>query len=323
MMQRLIPALVLATSCATSSAPPAAPSPSAESSPTAVKPRRPRLGGRGGTVPGQPALDAAIAAAKSGDLDKVVQLTEAALEANPRLERAYLLQGSACALQGNDACEAAAYRRGLEILPSSISLQRERGFFLLRQGQIPEGVSQLEAARDAGAPEPQLLADLAMAYKMAGRLNDARATASAAVAADESCVACHLAQGEVALVEKDFTGAEAAFAAAVNRAPDNVEARRSQAKAAFLGGDVTRAAGLYADLAARAPDDVRVQVQAGQVLMKAGRAKDAAARFNAAAALIPNEPKLLEMLAEAQAASGDRAAAKATRARAATLSTQP
>lgn len=285
-------------------------------------PRRSRLPGPGGrgAGPGQAELAAAIEAAKAGNLEATVDRSRAAAAANPRLEQAWLLLGSACSMLGNDPCEAAAYRDGLEAIPSSVALQRELGFYLLRQGNVPEGVRRLEQARDSSDPVPaSLLADLAVAYKMAGRLEEARATATAAIAADDRCVECRLALGEVAFAEKDFAGAEAAFAAAVERAPDNVEARRSQAKAAYLGGDVDRAAELYARLAERAPDDVRVQVQAGQVLLEAGRAQEAVARLEAATGLVPDQPKLLELLAAAQEAAGDPKAAAATRARAASL----
>lgn len=281
-------------------------------------PRRSRLPGPGGRRaaqgPGQVELAEAMAAAKAGKLDITVDRSRAATAANPRLEQAWLLLGSACSMMGNDPCEAAAYRGGLEAIPTSVALQREMGFYLLRQGNVAEGVKRLEKARASSQPvDPTLLADLAVAYKMAGRLPEARKTAEAAIAADGACVQCRLAMGEIAFAEKDFAAAEAAFAAAVQKAPDNVEARRSQAKAVYLGGDVARAARLYVDLAKRAPDDVRVQVQAGQVLMEAGQPDEAVARFAAASKLYPDEPKLLEMLAGAQEAAGDEAGAALTR----------
>lgn len=320
MKLRFLP-LVFAAACAASPTPPPATADKAPSAEPKPKLRRPNvLAGRGGAVPGQAQLDAALAAARGGKLDEVVPLTEAALEANPRLEQAYLLLGSTCALQGNDACEASAYERGLEVLPTSVALQREQGFFLLRQGKIEEGVARLEAARAAAPPAPELLADLAVAYKMAGRMSQARDTAAEAVAADARCVACYLAQGDVALFEKDFAGAEAAFASAVRNDPQNIEARRSRARAAYMGGEVDRAADLFMDLAGRAPEDVRVQVQAGQVLMVAKRPKAARDCFQAATKLLPDEPQLLEMLAQAQTASGDRAAAMATREKIRSLS---
>ena len=276
------------------------------------------------SAPGEAQLDRARAAAKAGQLDQVVTAARAAIAEDPRLEQAYLLLGSTCALQGNDPCEAAAYRDGLAAIPTSVPLQREMGFYLLRQGNVDEGIRRLESAREATrTPSPSLLADLAVAYKMKGDLQKARATAETAIEADGTCVECYLARGEVAFAERDFGAAERAFEAAVQKAPDNVEARRSRAKAVYLGGDVERAADLYLALAERAPDDVRVQVQAGQVALEAKRAEAAVRRFEAAATLLPNEAQLLELLAQAQDAASDPEAAQATRARAAALTAPP
>jgi tetratricopeptide (TPR) repeat protein len=288
----------------------------------APPPRRSRLPGRGAraAAPGQAELEAALAAARAGDLGTARAKSEAAIEKNPRIEQAYLLLGSTCAMQGNDACEAAAYERGLATLPKSVALQREMGFLRLRRGEIEAGIRQLEAARDASAEvDPGLLADLAVAYEMAGDLDRARATASAAVEADPGCVSCHLAAGEIALAGERFSDAEAAFARAVQKAPRNVEARRSRAKAVFLSGDLPRAVELYLDLARRAPEDVRVRVQTAQVLMRAKRPADAVPHLRAASELLPEEARLLDLLAEAEAEAGLESAAEATRARAAAL----
>lgn len=325
-MASLFAALFAAAGCATAtsqSAEPERAGSSAEARPGGSKSTVPRsrLPGRGATaerVPGQAELESALRAAQAGDLEAAMTKSRAAIDKNPRLEQAYLLLGSSCALEGNDACEAEAYGQGLEVLPGSAALEREMGFFLLRQGRVAEGVARLESAQKK-QPSPALLADLAVGYKMAGDLDKARATASAAVTQDPSCLGCHMARGEIALAEKRFDAAEAAFKAAADLDPGNVEARRAQAKAVFLAGDLTRAADLFVDLARRAPDDLRVRVQTAQVLLKAQRAKDAVAHLEAAAQMMPDEPKLLALLADAQAQAGEAAAAERTRERAAAL----
>lgn len=321
----LVGVALLSAHCA-SSAPPSATSPSSRkasasaSASTGVPPPS-RLSGRGPTKPpGQKALDAALAAARAGDLTTAVAQSRAALEHDPKLERAYLLLGSACALQENDACEAQAYRAGLEALPESSALHQEMGFFLLRQGRTEQAIRRLEQARAMSSPpSPDLLADLAFAYKMRGDLNLARTTAEAAIASDEGCLKCRMAMGEIALADKDFKAAEAAFAAAVNIDEKNLEARRSRAKSAFLAGDVQRAADLYLDLAARSPDDVRVRVQTGQVLLQAKRPAEAVEELQAADRLLPNQPGLLKLLARAQAEAGDAQAARSSRRKARAL----
>ena len=298
------------------------------SSPT---PPQPRPEGSRSTPPRPPSagttarsasleLERALAAARSGDLETTIRASRAALEQDPRLEKAYLLLGSACALREDEACEAETYERGIEALPRSTALRRELGFFLLRQGRSEEAVAHLEKAREAEtAANPELLADLAVAYTLAGRLPEAQKTAQEAVRLAPACVACHLATGEVALARRAYREAEQAFEAAAEHDPDNIEALRSRARAAFLSGDVDRAAALFSELSEKAPDHPRVQVQAAQVLMKAERPEQAVVCLRSAARLLPEEPRVLLLLAQAQEAAGDSAAAEVTRTRAASM----
>ncbi len=296
-------------------------SPPAEKKPTWPSGKEPPSPPRRG---GQAPLDEALSAARAGNLELAIAKSREAIEAAPQLEQAYLLLGSSCAMLQDEGCEREAYASGLSAVPKSAALQREMGFLLLRDGDVADGVAALEAARSAKSPPPaEWLADLAIAYKMAERFEDAEATAALAVSADPKCLPCLLAQGTIRAAASDFPGAEAAFAAGIELAPDNLEARRSLAKAVLQGGDVNRAADLFLDIARRAPEDVRARLQAGQVLLKAGRPKDAVVELGAASDLLPEEPRVLELLADAQKKAGQPAAAKATRAKAAKLRSLP
>lgn len=273
--------------------------------------------------PGEAELQAAKTAASEGKLSAAIALSRSAIEANPRLEQAYLLLGSSCSIEGNDVCEQAAYQDGLDALPASALLQREMAFFQLRKGQIQEGVRGLEKARSMSNPvKADLLADLAIAYKMAGNIEGANKTIAESIKLDPNCLPCYMAQGEIAASQKDYAAAQEAYQSAIDKAPDSVEARRSLAKTVYLSGDVDRAATLYLRLAESADQDVRVQVQAGQVLMAAKRPGEAVARFEAAQKLVPPNPKLYEMLAKAYDAAGDKTKATAVRAEAKALMTK-
>ena len=263
--------VLLFTACASGSAPKSSP---AETTTKARKPRRPSIAP--GRAPGQAELEAAVAAAKAGQLDQGYERCLAALKKNPNLEHAYLLAGSICAMKGDVVCERQQYEDGLNALPRSSALLRERGLLHLQEGQYAEAVAKYELATEiTGGRSPEALADLAYAYVYVDRLKEADVLAKTATSLDPKCFTCQMALGQVKLSNKDFPAAVAAFAAARDLRPKDPDARRSEAKAHFLAGQVEQAGTLYEALVAEYPDDGRLLVQAAQVAMAAGRHSDA------------------------------------------------
>ncbi|MEO1337123.1 MAG: tetratricopeptide repeat protein, partial [Myxococcota bacterium] len=272
------------------------------------KPVRPRS-----LSAGQRELQAAIAAAKAGNLDEALQRTRLAIQANPNLEHAYLLNGSVCAMMAKPACEREAYDRGLEALPQSSALLKERALVHLQQGEYADAVQKYEKARaitqDRSA---DTLADLAYAYIFVDRLAEAKDLADRAVELAPACFTCQMARGQVSLSRRDFSTAVSAFEAAQALLPEDPDAARSVAKAKFLNGEIEAASVLYERLVKNQPDDGRLRVQAAQVAMKAGRYQAAVIHLQVVAAANPHQKKLLEFLAKAQEKAGDKQGAKAT-----------
>ena len=262
---------------------------------------------------GQTDLNAAIVAAKAGDLAAALSKCRASIQKDAKLEHAHLLAGSICGMQRNLDCERDAYDVGLRALPESAELLKARALVHLQDGEHEDAVKKYERALAVSTVKSaETLADLAYAYVYVDRLTDAKALASRATALDPKCFSCWMAAGQVHLSSREFGDATLAFARARSIAPTDPDARRSEAKARFLAGDVVKAADLFEALVRDFPDDERLRMLAAQVAMKAERFGDAVRHFEMVLQRHPNEEKLLRRLAEAQRKAGDEAAANAT-----------
>lgn len=309
---RIFVASTLVTLLACASQPPPAPA----NEPAAARPPRRPGGGPGGGGPGQRELEEAITFAKADNLDGAIERCQAATGKNPQLEQAYLLWGSSCALKEDSACERGAYAAGLRALPNSAALHKEQGFLELREGHYDAAVEAYEAAQKLGsAVEPETLADLAYAYALARRSEDASKTADQAVAADPRCFHCAMMQGEVRLMKQDAAGAIESFQAASQLDPKSTDAQINLAKSFFLAGRYADARPIYEQLVAADPDNARFRVQAAQVAMAEKQYAPAIAHLKKVAEANPDESRLLEMLLEAQEKGGDKKGAAETKKR--------
>ena len=265
----------------------------------------------------------AIEAAKAGDLDTTRSECRAALTADPKLEKAYLLLGSTCALEDDEACEAQTYQTAVAALPRSSALRRELGFLYLRQNKIEAGITELKNALVLPASDkPQILADLAFAYMRTGDTATAQQKAEEALNLAPACMICHLILGEIAFQSGDFPLAESAFAQAAALEPKNIKAQQNQAKAVYLQGDINRAVELFARVATLAPNNPKVRFQTAQVLLESGQPSLALPHLEAVVRMMPHDPRVLDLLAKAQRAAGHPKAARITEKRAAKLETQ-
>lgn len=273
-------------------------------------PRRPGMASK----PGQAELEAAIAAAKAGDLERAIARSNDAIEKNPTLEHAYLLLGSSCAMKNDSECERAAYQRGLEAIPRSARLKKEMGLWYLGQGKVGEAVKAYEEANQlTGDKEPEYMADLAYAYVYAGKLDDAQRLAERALGLDARCFTCAMSLGQASLSKRDFPAAKGAYGKALSMDPKSFEAKHGLAKAEFLAGNLDAAADHYGALVDARPEDYRLRVQSAQVSMARGAYKEAAKNLKVVADANPKEKALLELLLEAQTKAKDRKGAAATK----------
>lgn len=313
---RICTFVLVTTTFACASQPPAeTPPPAPEPGAGARPPRRPG-GGPGGGGPGQRELEEAIAFAKSDNLDGAIERCQAATGKNPQLEQAYLLWGSSCALKEDAACERGAYAAGLRALPKSAALHKEQGFLELREGHYDAAITAYEEAKSLSPQvEPETLADLAYAYALARRADEALQTADQAVAADPKCFHCAMMQGEVRLMKQDAKAAIDSFQAAAKLDPNSADAQVNLAKSYFLAGRPKEARPIYEKLVASDPDNARYRVQAAQVAMAEKDYAPAIAHLTRVAEANPEEVRLLEMLLEAQEKGGDKKGAADTKKR--------
>lgn len=304
----LVLSLYAAASLGCASRPAPAPEPAAKRPPRRP-PRRPGVPSK----PGQRELEAAIQAAKDGNLDLAIERCNAAIDKNAQLEHAYLLLGSSCAMKGDSACEKAAYERGLEALPRSAPLHRELGLWHLGQGEIDAAVARYEQAHElSGGQEPEYMADLAYAYVYAGKVDDAVRLAERALALDPRCYTCAISLGQARLTKRSFDAAAEAYKKALELDPKSADAEHGLAKAEFLAGRLGNAAKHYANLIAAHPEDYRLRVQAAQVAMARKKYAEAAKNLKVVADANPGEKGLLELLLEAQTKAKDRKGAAET-----------
>ena len=308
----LAPLLLLIGACASQPPPP----PPAGDEPPAQAARPPRRPGAPGQSPGQRELDEAIKAARANDLATTLERCRAAIAKNPNLEHAYLLWGSTCAMKEDAGCEREAYETGLRALPRSVALHREMAFLELQSGRAAEAIGLYERARALSEDrDAELLSDLAYAYAVAGRAEDAKTLARRAVEQDARCFHCNMMLGEVLLGAGDGSGAASAYAAASRLDPASADARLGEAKARVVAGELERARELFAELVAKDPANPRLRAMAAQVAMKQKRPAEAIPHLLEVLKQQPDDRALLEYLLEAQKQAGDHAGVKETEKR--------
>jgi Flp pilus assembly protein TadD len=310
---RTIAVLALVAGCAGSQ-------PAEEPPPPPSRPLRPV----GDGPPGQAELDAAIAAAKSNDLERAIERAKAAIAANPQLEHAYLLYGSSCAMNGDAACELAAYEQGLGALPRSPALKKALGLHHLENGDAAQAVSILEEAKSLSPKEdPELMADLAYAYIFVDKVAEGEKLAEDALRLDAKCFQCAMALGEVRLAGKKFGPAAAAYAKASELEPGDPGPPRKLAKATYLAGNAKDGLAMYAAAVEKTPDDAELRFEYAKVLLDARRPKDAILHIQKLLEANADEPNLLKLLLDAQTKAKDKKGAEATKKRMKALGAKP
>ncbi len=323
-LRHLAPAVVATTfACATTGGAPSAGSPSAGApsagSPSATAPR-PGAPTRPGVSKSRAGLDEARKLAKANDLAGAKRAVDKVVSENPEDEEAYLL-GASLASMLNEAAETDRYLAvGLAKIPKSGLLHHAKGMALLERGDAAGAVQSLETARTLAPTNGDVLADLAYAYVFVQRFADAKSTGAAARKLTPTSYAAAFAHGEALYRLDEHAAAIEAFEAATKIDPSE-RVPRARLAGCYLKTNAPAKAiplleGLTSDAQATDPAE-RARMLAGlaQAYLAVSRPQDAVTTARAAVELQPKEPTLLGVLADAQEAAGDKAAAKATRAK--------
>jgi Flp pilus assembly protein TadD len=312
------PTLAVTFACAT---PAGAPSGGASGAapPTATAPR-PGAPARPGQSKARAGLDEARKLAKANDLAGAKRAVDKVVSENPEDEEGYLL-GASLASMLEEATETDRYlATGLAKIPKSGLLHHAKGMALLERGDAAGAVASLETARGLAPTNGDILADLAYAYVFVQRFADAKTTGAAARKLAPTSYAAAFAHGEALYRLDEHAAAIEAFEAASKLDPSERVPRARLAGCYMKTNTPAKAIplleGLTSDARATEPAE-RARMLAGlaQAYLAVSRAPDAVTTARAAVELQPKEPAYLGVLADAQEAAGDKAGAKATRAK--------
>lgn len=259
------------------------------------------------------ALERAAAKARAGDLAAAIDDCRLALEGDPKLEKAYLLLGSSCEQIGDVECAMGAYQRGLEALPRSPDLLRERGLLQLQNGEAAGAIADLDKALEL-KPSAETRSDLAFAHLIAGDAERAQQLSAEAVESEPGCFLCWMARAEILTRIERHADAIAAYEQALQLEPDP-DAKAGLAKAKFRAGDIEGAHTLFEELVESSPDDLRLRVQAAQAALKAGDAARAVVHLRPVLRAAPEDRQLLQFMLQAQQQAKDAEGAAETKAK--------
>jgi hypothetical protein len=117
-------------------------------------------------------------------------------------------------------------------------------------------------------------------------------------------------RGRMALAEGMYRAAELEFEAALAGEWDNPDYLSAAAEAEMKVGDPARALSHLQVLSSRSPGVLEVKLRLGDTALAAGRPEQAEAAFRGAAELAPEDPRVIEGLARASRARGQRAQAE-------------
>ncbi len=257
-------------------------------------------------------MEAAMKAARDGNLDAAIDRSKAAIEKNPQLENAYLLYGSSCAMK-QDACEVDAYTKGLEALPTSAALKKAMALVHLEKNEMDQAIKMLEEVNDG--KDPDVMADLAYAYIFVDRADDGEKLASKALELDPKCFQCNMTLGQIHLGRKQYDQAIESYDRASQLVPDDPAPKRKIAQATYLSGKTKEALVLYAAEVDRNADDDELRFEYAKALLGAKKGKEAIPQIEKLLAKNADEPNLLKLLLKAQEQAKDKKGAKATQAK--------
>jgi tetratricopeptide (TPR) repeat protein len=257
------------------------------------------------------ALRQARSLARNGDVDGAIRWCREATKIDPRREEAYLLLGSLCEQAEDLSCSRAAYDRGLEALPRSPALLRERGLLRLQTDQPDAALRDLERALEL-SPDPETTTDLAFAYLVAGEPERARALSKRAIEEQPDCFLCWMGRAEVLTRLERHQEAVAAYRRAVELDPAGIDSRAGLAKSLFRIGEYEQSHAIFEQLVQAEPLNGRLRVQAAQAALQSGAYALAVEHLEFLAAENPDDVALHQYLLKAQRAAGDDDGARTT-----------
>ena len=173
---------------------------------------------------------------------------EAGLALRPNNTFGYRVRARLRGLQGRTADARADYDKALQ-LSETVGSQHvshvDRGWFLIRLNELPDALSDFDAAVRLDSQKASAYVGRAVVYRRMGKIEDALANLDWAAKVEPAFWLTYVERGDILLAEKRYADAIAAFDLALARRADDARAARGRAAAqAGLGNADAKSAGV-------------------------------------------------------------------------------
>ena len=243
--------------------------------------------------------------AASGDLDKALEITTAALATAPKEYEGWRLKGDILLAKRQLDEAAGAYRKAIEAKPDFVPAHSALIGVLLRQNKQEEAEKSLTAMQQVAPKNPQTVYAGALVAYGSGDLKRAHDAASlySGIAPDDLRGA--LLAGEIDYRLHSYSSAESNLAKVVQRAPGYVYARRLLTATYLESGRPVLALQTLKPVLGAVDSDPALMGLAGEVFLRNGQADVAAKYFQKASVAQPDATPIKAGLALTHLAQGD------------------
>lgn len=223
---------------------------------------------------------------------------EQELRADPKRPELWNLLGIANGELGDAASAHAAFQRGLQIAPNSVSLHENTGFLYYREGDYAHAKTELARAVALGSDKPGVLFSLAASRLRTGDAKQSLADLKSLEPRLGNLSAYWDERGRAESVS-DPAAAGQSFDRALQLQPNDVAALNGAASAAERQAQDEKALSYLIKARQAKPDDVETLAHFGSVCIRRDLGLDAIQALQHAHALAPSNNSVLFLLARA------------------------
>jgi tetratricopeptide (TPR) repeat protein len=241
---------------------------------------------------------------RNADYQSEVTLTQGALAANPRNDRAYLNLGTFSSRQGQTAEAIGYYKKALAIDPRAADTHYNLAAVLDQAGRADEAIEQYQQAVRLRPDFPTAQYHLGLDLAKSGRMEDALGPLERAVrlqpdsaAARRSLAAVHVQLGDAQAQAGRMVEAIAHYQAALRLEPDQARLQNNLANALSQNGRAAEAIMHYEAALRLQPDYAEAHYNLAIELLQAGRVREARAHFVEELRLRPDDDQTRLILA--------------------------
>ena len=267
-------------------------------------------------------LELARTLRREGKLDEARREIEQALRIDPEFAESYAEMGNLFAAAGQIRQAAGAYQRALQLDPGLHEVQAALGTLMIEAGALDDGLRMLRDAAAALPGDTDVQQNLAAALAQTGQFAESMQLTRSIVERRPDHAPSLVLLGTLLAMQGQTEQSVEMLRRAVEADPNDVEARMELGRSLWELGRHQAAIASFNAAAARRPNDPEI---ARELAWSMSTSPVAAARDGAAALKLAgvicersgfSNPMYLDVLAAAQAETGDYAAAVGTSDRA-------